>query len=297
MAISNKGDLSVRSPESAFSTHVFCCPRTEPRRQTTPPSQPVSATQDRRQEMPITIEVLCENVRVNATLTLSRKETIISTALKKKLNLDSVKHRMMLEEDLGKYLYLTETQVCLFVTVRNRKLAVAASVAAIGPELLIGTDAMSRFGLTLHWEDQLIPLPRKRPVSRDWVLGAFIEIERNMRGPQRGTPTCPQCKQKGHLRIKCHLETFTQNLAPSEDGDRESDHSDLELQASPRKRQPGPPARFNGSNQKRLLSPPSSDPSYQEETSPESEGPDSPALPIPPPSPASTSDADDNMEC
>jgi hypothetical protein len=70
--------------------------------------------------MPITIEVLCENVRVNATLTLSRKETIISTALKRKPNLDSVKHRVMLEEDLGKYLYLTETQVCLFVTVRKK---------------------------------------------------------------------------------------------------------------------------------------------------------------------------------
>ncbi len=182
MASSNQGNLLVRLPENAFSTHVFYCPRTEPRRQKPPPSQPVSATQDRRQEMPITIEVGCENVRVNATLTLSRKETIISTALKK-LKLDSVKNRVMLEEDLGKYLYLTETQVCLFVTVRRRKLAVA-SVAAIGPELLLGTDAMSRFGLTLHWEDKLIPFPRKRPISRDWVLGAFIEIEQNTKNAQ-----------------------------------------------------------------------------------------------------------------
>jgi hypothetical protein len=147
------------------------------------------------------------------------------------------------------------------VSLRNgekKKLAVAASVAAIGPELLLGTDAMSRFGLTLHWEDQLIPLPRKRPISRDWVLGAFIEIERNMRGPQRGTPTCSQCNQKGHLRMKCRVG--------------------------------------NGTNQNLALSPPSSDPSDQEETPSESEGPDSPALPIPPPSPASASDSDDTME-
>ena len=95
----------------------------------------------------------------------------------------------------------------MFLTISSgtKQIVIVAAVADIERDLILETDAMSRLGITLRIGNVPLPLPTKRPLSRDWVLGVFAEIERSLRAPQRVIPTCVKCGERGHLRLNCRL--------------------------------------------------------------------------------------------
>ena len=180
--------------------------------------------------MPVTILVQCGRLPVKAFLSLTRKGNFISSSLKRKLCLEVIKHRVYLEDELQHCLFTVESQVCLTISSGRSRVLIVASVVNIERDLILGTDAMSRLGITLQMDNFSIPLPRKRPFSRDWVLGVFAEVERSMRGPQRGVPTCTQCGVKGHLKLNCRLKTLV--LSPDANEDENQDSNSKESPCS-----------------------------------------------------------------
>ena len=180
--------------------------------------------------MAVTIFVQSGGLTVKAFLSLTRKENLISSSLKRKLNLEGIKDRVYLEDELPNCIFTVESQVCLTISSGIREIVIVASVVNIERDLILGTDAMSRLGITLQMENFSIPLPRKRPFSRDWVLGVFAEVERSMRGPQRGVPTCTQCGVKGHLKLNCRLKTLV--LSPDANEDENQDSNSKESPCS-----------------------------------------------------------------
>ena len=182
--------------------------------------------------MPVTILVQCGRLPVKAFLSLTRKGNFISSSLKRKLCLEVIKHRVYLEDELQHCLFTVESQVCLTISSGRSRVLIVASVVNIERDLILGTDAMSRLGITLQMDNFSIPLPRKRPFSRDWVLGVFAEVERSMRGPQRGVPTCTQCGVRGHLKLNCRLKTLVLSPDANEDENRDSNSKESPCSSS-----------------------------------------------------------------
>ena len=237
--------------------------------------------------MPVSVCVQCNGRPVTAALSLTRRESFISSSLKRKLGLDGIRHRLFFEDELKKGLFSVETQVCLTVSSGTKQIAIAAAVADIERDLILGTDAMSRLGITLRIGDVPLPLPTKRPLSRDWVLGVFAEIERSMRAPQRGIPTCVKCGERGHLRLNCRLQALVLSPDADEDEVEETDTSPEPFGGSP------PPRRRR---RVQLLSSPSSSEGSAWESAHSGEESDFAPEEFLPPSPSAHDDEENEEE-
>ena len=167
----------------------------------------------------------CRGQPVKAFLSLTRKENCISSSLKRRLGLDTIKHREYCEDEIQKCLFIVENQVCLTISSGMRRVFIVAAVVNKERDLILGTDAMNRLGITLQMDNLSIPLPQKRPLSRDWVLDVLTEVERSMRAPQRGIPTCVKCGKGGHLKIYCRLKTLVLSPDANEGEEEETDPS------------------------------------------------------------------------
>ena len=89
--------------------------------------------------MPVSVCVQCNGRPVTAALSLTRKESFISSSLKRNLGLDGMKHCLFFEDELKKGLFSAETHVFLTVSSGTKQIVIAAAVADIERDLILET--------------------------------------------------------------------------------------------------------------------------------------------------------------
>ncbi len=177
--------------------------------------------------MVVKIPVLCNGVPVQADLTISRMENLISTKLSDRLKLAVLPQRRFLYDEFERDISCLTGRVGVVIESAGQTLTIEASVITMGPELLLGSDTMARLGMRLQMGQARIPIPRRPPLTRDWVHEVLSEIERRLQGPQKGIPTCRTCQARGHLQARCPQKgvILTPNSSDSETDSSSSNSS------------------------------------------------------------------------